>query len=334
MPLPLLFIAIGAGTAALGLGKTAKAVYDGNDAKKINAAAKAIADTATEEANEAREKCGKAIHQLGMKKIQVLDKDVKRFVDTFEKIHNIEWKDSEGLAELTRFRLDSESFAELKELQSAATSIAAGIGSGAALGAITAFGAYSAAGALATASTGTAIATLSGAAATNATLAFFGGGALTAGGLGMAGGTAVLGGLVAGPALAVMGFVIGAKAKSARNDAYANYAEAKDFSEEMQLVVTLSDGIRKKADMMKRLLLKLDRLFAPMVYSLEEIVNTEGTDFRTYSADQKKAVASSMALAKAIKTVLDTPLLTEDGQLTEESKTISKEITPLLKQYA
>ena len=77
-------------------------------------------------------------------------------------------------------------------------------------GSLAAFGAYSAATTFATASTGTAIASLSGAAASNATLAFFGGGSLAAGGLGMAGGAAVLGGLVAGPALLVMGIIIGA----------------------------------------------------------------------------------------------------------------------------
>lgn len=74
---------------------------------------------------------------------------------------------------------------------------------------------------------GTAISALSGVAASNATLAFFGGGSLAAGGLGMAGGAAVLGGLVAGPALLVMGVIIGAKGGKNLEEAKTQSAEGK-----------------------------------------------------------------------------------------------------------
>jgi len=89
---------------------------------------------------------------------------------------------------------------------------------------------YGTVGALASASTGTAIASLSGAAATNATLAWLGGGALSAGGLGMAGGTAVLGGLVAGPAIAIAGFMMDSKAEE-------NLTEAREFESEVDVQV-------------------------------------------------------------------------------------------------
>ncbi len=200
--------------------------------------------------------------------------------------------------------------------------MAGGLASGAMAGALTAFGAYGAAGALATASTGTAIASLSGAAATNATLAFFGGGSLAAGGLGMAGGTAVLGGLVAGPALAVLGFVVGAKASKNLDVTNANWAKAKEFEEEMKAAADVCNGIRRRSAMFNRFLIRLQTVFDPMLYEMTQIIKEKGTDFRKFNDDEKKCVASAMSMAGAIKAVLDTPILDDDGNLTKESRTI------------
>ena len=212
MPIPLLFIAAGVGTAALGVGKGIKAGIDQKDANDTNQAAEYKIERAKALINESRKNCGNAIDNLGKRKVAILDGSIKDFIEEFEKLNHVELSESTGLNELQKMVLDKKSFSDLKELQGMASSLAGGLASGAMAGALTAFGAYGAAGALATASTGTAIATLSGAAATNATLAFLGGGSLAVGGLGVAGGTAVLGGLVAGPALAVLGIVAGAKA--------------------------------------------------------------------------------------------------------------------------
>ena len=200
MPIPLLFIAAGAGTALFGVGKGIKAGIDQQEASDTNRESENIVESAKEKINQSRKNCGEAIDELGKRKVAVLNWSIKSFIDQFEKINHVELSESKGLNELQKMVVDKKSFSDLKELQGMASSLAGGMASGAMAGALTAFGAYGAAGALATASTGTAIASLSGAAATNATLAFFGGGALSAGGLGMAGGTAVLGGLVAGPA--------------------------------------------------------------------------------------------------------------------------------------
>ncbi len=218
----------------------------------------------------------------------------------------------------TAKQLKDKSFSDLKDLQGMASSLADGLASGAMAGALTAFGAYGAAGALTTASTGTAIASLSGA-ATNATLAFFGGGSLAAGGLGMAGGTAVLGGLVAGPALAVLGVVMGAKASKNLDAANANLAKAKEFEEEMKTAADLCNGIRRRSAMFNRFLIRLQTVFDPMIYQMTEIIKERGTDFRNFTEDERKVVASAMSLAGAIKAVLDTPILDEDGNLTKES---------------
>jgi hypothetical protein len=222
--------------------------------------------------------------------------------------------------------LDKQSFAEMKQLGGFVTSLLSGAAGGTLGGVLTALGAYSAVTAFATASTGTAIATLSGVAATNATLAFFGGGALAVGGLGMAGGTMVLGGLVAGPALAIMGFIVGAKASANLDKAYTNLAEAQKMAEELQVAVTVCNAIRRRSYLFERLLIRLDALFAPLIFQMENIITEKGEDYSKFESREKETIAAAVSTASAIKAVLDTPILSEDGKLTEESENTAKEI--------
>lgn len=328
MPIPFLLIGIGA--AALGIGKSVKAGFDQSDANDTNERAQRIVDNAVEQANLYRKNSGEAVTSLGNTKIRVLDQSVQSFVESFEKLHNVDLTDSVGLDELNNFRIDKQGLKELKSMQTMASSIAGGVAGGTVLGAAAAFGAYGGAMMFGAASTGTAIASLSGVAATNATLAFLGGGSLAAGGLGIAGGTAVLGGLVAGPALAVMGFVVGAKASANRDDAYSNLAKAREYREEMQTVMTVCRGIRLRANMFERLLIRLNAVFEPLIYKLDEIILTSGTDFSCYTAEEKAVVAEGMSIAGAIKAALDTPILTEEGGLTEESEQMEESVQELL----
>ena len=200
MPVPLLFIGLAAATGSFGIGSTIKAGIDANTAKQVNKNANEIVQEATGWINAQRLACGRSLSQLGEEKLYILSSTITEFLDCFQKIKNVDFKETEGLDELKKMHIDEQDFVEMRTLVNFAGSLAGGAVAGTAGGALAAFGAYGAAQALAVASTGTAISTLSGAAATNATLAFFGGGSLATGGLGMAGGTAVLGGLVAGPA--------------------------------------------------------------------------------------------------------------------------------------
>lgn len=277
-------------------------------------------------AEYARKKSGDSITALGKQKVYILENGIDPFIKTFEKIHKVELKNSVGLDELREFKLDKQAIDELKEVSAVATSMISGAASGVAVGAITAFGAYGGAMAFGAASTGTAIATLSGAAATNATLAFLGGGALSVGGMGIAGGTVILGGLVAGPALAVFGIFVGAKAKANNDAAYSNWAKAKEFEEEMLTLQSLCMGIRLRSHMFTRLLLKLDCLLQPLVYEMGIIIETSGTDFSKYSDSEKQIVAKAMSVAAAIKAVLDTPILDSEGNLTDESEKLSQKL--------
>ena len=63
-----------------------------------------------------------------------------------------------------------------------------------------------------------------------------------------------------------------------------------------------------------------------MTAQLEEIVNTRGTNFARFNEKERGVVAMSMSVAAAIKKVLDTPILTEEGKLTNESKSVHAEM--------
>lgn len=332
MPLPLLFIGLGAVTAAAGVGKTVKAGMDNSQAKAITESANGRIEDSSKRLDTVRKQCGNALECLGKEKITILNTSVKEFLDSFEKLKNVDFADSQGLNELNNLHIDSNVFAELKEMESFATSLAGGTMAGAAGGAFAAFGAYSAATTFATASTGTAIASLSGAAAQSATLAFFGGGSLAAGGLGIAGGTAVLGGLVAGPALLVMGFVTGAKASKNLDNAYANRAKAEEICEQLRTATDQCIAIRRRSYMLYTLLARLDTYFLPLIYQLEEVIDKEGTDYSTFTLEARKTVAASVSVAATVKAVLDTAILTEEGNLTEESEMTVQDVVKMLKE--
>ena len=83
--------------------------------------------------------------------------------------------------------------------------------------------------------------------------------------------------------------------------------------------------------MFYNLLARLDTYFLPLIYKMESIVENEGEDYRAYSADSKKAIASCASIAVTVKSVLDTPLLTDDGLLTDQSEETGTSVEGFLK---
>lgn len=320
MPLPLVFIGIAALTGTAGIGGTVKAGVDQSHAHSINTTSNEKVDKQAAQLNELRLQCGSALQNLGEEKLFVLNNNIKEFLDNFQKIKNVDFKESEGILEIKKLHIDEKEFEELSLMSHMAINLLESGVTGVTAGALSAVGAYSAATMFATASTGTAISTLSGAAATNATLAFFGGGSLASGGLGMAGGTVVLGGLVAGPALMVMGFMLGMKAEKSLENAYANAAKADEMCEELLVASEQCTAIRRRCYMFYSLLARLDIMLYPMIKKMKKIIETEGTDYSKYTADSKKAIAALVSTVASVKAVLDTPILSEDGGLTDESE--------------
>lgn len=320
--LPVVFIVPAAATGIVGAGKTVKGFIDSREANNLTANANSRVDEVKSHLERSRQLCADSLGNYGEEKLFILNNSIARFIDSFERIKNLELVDSIGLDELRKLHIDKESMAELQEMRQFAVAVAGGMTAGMAGGALTAFGAYNAAMAFGAASTGTAISSLTGVAATNATMAFFGGGSLAAGGLGVAGGTMVLGGLVAGPALLVMGLITGKKAEEKLEVAKANVAQANEICEELFNAAFRCDAIRRRTYMFYAFLARLDARFVPLVCELEDVLDREGVDYSQYSQDAKSVVLRAATLAGTVKSMLDTPILSEDGALTEESASL------------
>ena len=56
--------------------------------------------------------------------------------------------------------------------------------------------------------------------------------------------------------------------------------------------------------------------------------------YSQYSSESKKVIASAAANACSIKAVLDTPILTEEGELTEASTKLIEQVGPVIYQEA
>ena len=328
MPIPFIIGAAAIGAGLLG----AKKAYDAHEtnerAERINRSAERSVDEAKAKLEKSRNACQKSLEYLGAAKLAVLNDAVMPFVRSFKKVHHVDLRNSEGLDELSKFNISKDELAEMEEMGSLAESMVSGAVGGVAAGALTALGAYGAATTLGVASTGAAIAGLSGVAATNATLAFLGGGSLAAGGLGMAGGMAVLGGLVAGPALAVMGFVLNSKAEENLENARANRAEAEKIVAQCETACTMCDSIKSRCDLFTEALNKLKSQLKAAVLTVEGIVSRyeDGSgkaDFRKFSSDEQNSLAAACSLAKSVKSILDTPILKENGELTSESENMA-----------
>ena len=90
------------------------------------------------------------------------------------------------------------------------------------------------------------------------------------------------------------------------------------------------EAIRRRTYMLYNLLARLDTFFLPLIYKMEDIVKNEGDDYSKYSKESKKAIASCASTAVSVKSVLDTPLLTDDGLLTDDSKETASNIKGFL----
>ncbi|OCR03733.1 hypothetical protein BA920_07870 [Helicobacter pullorum] len=319
MPLPFILGGIAIAAAAAGAKKGYDAYQKNTEANELQERAENILDKAKGEIESARKSAQNALEDLGKAKLRVWEHSVRRFIKLFEQLKNV---DMQAVNMETSLTFDKAFFDELKRCEMEVASMFAGGIGGIGAGALTAFGAYGATMAFASASTGTAIASLSGVAATNATLAWLGGGSLAAGGLGVAGGAAVLGGLVAGPAIAILGFTLDAASNKKLDEARANLAQARKMAEELKAATEMTHFLRHKIETFENLLIRLDMTYNTLLDSLEDTLQASGEDYKTYSKDAKMVVAANIKITETIKAVLDTSIINKKGTITKECENL------------
>lgn len=315
MAVPIILGVIAAGSAVYGIYKGASGAIDHCDADDINKNAESIVDDARERVDSQRQATNDALVDYGARKLRAFNGVIDDFIQSFGRLKNVELSQSLELDKLNLGDFSTQTLGGLRQdyqaLKDAGLGVGAGLGSGAAL----AFGAYNGTMMLATASTGTAISSLSGVAATNATLAWLGGGSLAAGGGGMALGTAVLGGILAGPALAIFGHIMGNKGEEALNNARSNREQARTIAADADKAVTQLDAIGQVTSLANRTFSAVTTQLRRAVRELEQVIAKEGEDFGAFSSASRDTVFRTVKFAQLIKALIDTPILDEAGQL-------------------
>ena len=295
MALP--FILAGAALLAGGIGvkKGIDAKEDFDRAERIGRRAKRNHEDAIESLESEREKTNQSFQDLGRLKVSIFSDQIEYLVDEIK-------KRKKAKSKMTGFEqmVEELNLPQMEKMVLGSLDIEKGLASGAASGALMGLGAYGSVGMLASASTGTAIASLSGAAATNATLAWLGGGSLAAGGFGMAGGMVVLGGLVAGPAIAITGFVMASKAEEALTKARDYESEVDQAIEKINSMEIVLKGLQANAWEMSMTLTKLAKYFDECKPDVESI--------------EQGAFERLLKCGSALKSVLDTPIMEKNGE--------------------
>lgn len=315
MPIPLIIGAVAAAAGLYGAAKGIGGAIDHSNASDNNNDADSMVSVANRKVEARRSSANSTLEDYGQRKLRAFNGVIVEFIETFERVKNIEISQSSELDKLNTGDFSNEALVGLRQdyqaLKDAGLGLGAGMGSGAAL----AFGAYNGTMLLATASTGTAISALGGVAATNATLAWLGGGSLAAGGYGMAGGMMVLGGIVTGPALAIFGHILGNKGEEALNNSHSNLEQARTISAQADLMAGKLQAIEQVTALANITFSSVSGHLRRAVSELKKVIDNSGEDYQSFSDESKQVVFRSVKFAQLIKAMIDTAILDKDGNL-------------------
>ena len=315
MPLPFVIAGVAVAVGFYGIKKGINAIRDRNSAREINDQAHEIYDDAKKSLELCRERTNGKLEVLGQQKLLLYKETLSPFVETFSRIKNVNFDEKDITSDCLQ-EVSMEEMMEIRELVLRMEEVTGGVVGSLATGTLTAVATYGGVGLLASASTGTAIASLSGAASTSATLAWLGGGSLATGGFGMAGGVIVLGGIVVAPTLLVGGLLLASKSRKQKEIALSNLSKAEAAAESMRKVEAAVSAIGHKTNEVVSSLLKLQNFMASKIADIRSLVDTN-KNYALYTPAQKELILRSLALAVRTKNMSETPLLNEDGTVTE-----------------
>lgn len=327
MAVPIILGGFAIGSALYGAYKGTSGAIDHSNASDINNEAKSLVNTANRQVEVQRITTNDLLTDYGTRKLRAFNGSISDFIVTFGRLKNVEIIQTPELEKVNVGDFSNKTLTGLREDYQALKDAGLGLGSGIGGGAALAFGAYNGSMMLAAASTGTAISSLSGVAATNATLAWLGGGSLATGGFGMAGGMMVLGGIMAGPALAIFGHIVGNKGEEALNNARSNKEQARSIHDQANLMVDKLQAIEQVTKLANETLSKVNARLRRSVNDLQNVIENQGEDYRSYPQEDREVVFRSVKFAQLIKAMIDTPILDQDGNLVLSTEKRVKEVT-------
>lgn len=294
--------------ALVGLGAHACASVDNDEAREKNTRANEIIDDSNRIAREAKTLCQGSIDTLAKEKTMVLQGNMRRFVRSFSQIKPVNFSDTGDLFEIAKFNKN-----ELTTMQTMVNSVQK-VTANDVVGGVS----------------GTVLAV--GAADMIAGGTILGGAGISVEGL--AGGAAL--GAVAAPIFAITGIFSASEASANLEKAKSNLSKARAYQDECETYSYLAHAVSERCDMFYETLDNLNTAwFTDAVNQLEMLVNSKktlGNFFRNltgkkiFSRQEMQSVASVAALAKMVKTIIDTNILDNEGQVTDESERVILEI--------
>ncbi|MFE6507624.1 hypothetical protein ACFVDI_05675 [Nocardioides sp. NPDC057767] len=322
MPLPLLIpiaiIAVGAVTGGTGVALGGKGALDIKTAKDR---IKKAGEKYDERRAQSVEKVAETNDAVGV----LADQQRRAITDVVLRMSDFLKRNAKNVRDNEKLLVDGLEVAfgavpNPEMLRTSATTWMGGIVTSVATGAGVSAGVPLAVSTFGAASTGTAISTLSGAAATNATLAALGGGSLAAGGGGMALGAAALNVVTIGPGLLVAGLVVKGEGQKALTHA-------------KEIEATINTQIAKLDETDARLG-AIDLRVAELSSLLERLVDLATDALDTLEAEPFDPAAHAarfqhaLAMTIAVRDVAATPILDQDGNLTEASEQVTVTYRP------
>lgn len=127
---------------------------------------------------------------------------------------------------------------------------------------------------------------------------------------------AVLGGIAAAPAPLAAGVFMENKTDEAMDEARRFRGESREFKGICSNGTPL-EAIETQAQQTRDIMGKLKAFVEPSEEEMNLVIRREGMDWRDYGDEGKKTVGKSALLVKTLKLLIDTPLLHENGALTE-----------------
>ncbi|HHV11294.1 MAG TPA: hypothetical protein GXX75_13575 [Clostridiales bacterium] len=325
MPIPFLLAGLGAAAGLIGIGGHMSAKETNEKAQSLASDARDLYNSSKTSLERAQNNTEKALLKFGYSKKKILDCSMKQFLKSYEKIKSIEVANSVGLDEISNFIIDQEDAIQIREMSDIYSATISSGATGAAAGAVIAL---AASGSLPVITGGLSLA----------------GSALAAGEIGAAAGIAGSAlsfgaamtplAAVAAPVVLFTGISASIKADENLEKAQTMYAEAEAASEKMQVSETLCRAIAERSDMFNGVLIELDGMFSECVGMLDAVINKKSGFFgkktiksNDLSEEELKLIAVTRSLAGAVKAIIDTPILSKNGNISAKSKDIYNQTT-------
>lgn len=332
MPIPFLLAGLGVAAGVIGAGGHLSAKEMNENAQKISQDAQDLYNNAKHSLEQAQNRTEKSLLKLGYSKKHVLDSSMNQFLSSYDKIKHITVTDSIGISEISKFTIDQQDAIELREMTDIYSSSIKSGATGAAAGAVVAL---AASGSLSLVGSEIALAGSFLAAGEIGAAAGIAGSALSFG----AAMTPLA--AVAAPVILFTGISASMKAEENLEKANTMYAEALAAIEKMKVSETLCDAITDKAEMFNNLLHELDEMFSECSSLLAGLIKKkEGKIFKKklnskdFSEEDLKLIAMTRALAGAVKAVIDTPILSNEGTISYQSEDLYNSTNSKLSDFS